>query len=116
MTSPQKRKGDQAERDARAYLLSRGFEFCERIPAGADEDRGDLLFPVPISATCDVKAHKTPRMREWIERAKDQRRNANRAAGFVLVKPHGQPNPEDWHMVTTLGMWVDYTHRLLAVA
>ena len=42
MSTPQKRKGDKAERDLVAYLNANGFPQARRTKAGGEKDLGDL--------------------------------------------------------------------------
>ena len=95
MTSPQKRKGDKAERDVLGYLTECGIS-ADRIPAGATLDRGDLWIASPQFPTIDVKDHATPQLGSWVERAAEQAANAGRTAGVVWHKRRGKTNPADW--------------------
>lgn len=105
VTSPQKRKGSTAERHVADYLASRGVP-CERIPAGATNDRGDLWVPVIEFPTIDVKNHQTVRLAEWVDRAAEQAHNAGRYAGVVI---HKRPRTTDvgrWYVTTSVDMFL----------
>jgi Holliday junction resolvase len=100
MANPQKRKGSLAERQVADYLLSLGIP-CERIPAGASADRGDLWVPVIEFPTIDVKNHATLALAEWVDRANEQAHNAGRVAGVVWHKRRGKTSPADWYVTTS---------------
>lgn len=100
MTNPHKRKGAAAERAVAEYLLSLGLP-CERIPAGATADRGDLWVPVIEFPTIDVKDRKTLELGAWVERAAEQAKNGGRCAGVVWHKRRGKTNPAEWFVTTS---------------
>ena len=100
MTNPSKAKGSRAERAVADYLIERGVP-CERIPAGATNDRGDLWVPVIEYPSIDVKDQATITLAAWVDRAKQQAENAGRVAGVVWHKRKGKANPADWYVTTT---------------
>ena len=112
MTSPQKRKGDQFERQVRDYLLSNGWPFVARVPAGATDDVGDLLLPADVSCTVDCKNHGRLDLAGWVDRAGAQAANANRVAGFVVAKRRGTTDPSRSYVVTDLSMFSAFVQRL----
>ena len=95
MANAAKAKGSRAERQVADYLVASGL-YCERIPAGATLDRGDLWFPRLDLPTVDVKDHATPQLGQWVDRAAEQAENANREVGVVFHKRRGRGNPADW--------------------
>jgi len=100
MTNRHKQKGSRAEREVADYLLSLGIP-CERIPAGASADRGDLWVPIIEFPTIDVKNHAALDLASWVDRAVEQSQNAGRVAGVVWHKRRGKTSPADWYVTTT---------------
>jgi hypothetical protein len=81
MANPQKAKGSAFERLVRDYLAD--AMPCERIPAGATIDRGDLWTP-----TCAVqcKNHRALRLSEWLAETCHQQIAANKPLHALVVK------------------------------
>lgn len=100
MTNPNKRRGDSHERNVRDYLLERGVT-CERIPAGATQDRGDLWIPGGPVIQC--KNHQRMDLAGWMDETLEQMHNAGRAMGWVLHKRRGK-GVERTYMTTELGL------------
>lgn len=111
MTNSAKAKGSAFERAEADYLISRGIP-CERIPAGASLDRGDLWIPIIEWPSIDTKNHRSPSLGAWCDRAEEQRDNAGRRSGFVLHKRHGVADPARQFMTTTVEMFVDLMEAL----
>lgn len=105
MTNPQKAKGSAYERLIADYLIDRGVP-CERIPAGATADRGDLWIPVIEFPTIDCKNHKAHSLGPWVDRAAEQAHNAGRHAGIVVHKRHGIGDPGRQYVTTSLEMFL----------
>jgi len=105
VTNPSKAKGSRAERAVADYLTSLGIA-CERIPAGATADRGDLWVPLIEFPAIDVKDHATPRLGEWVDRAAEQAHNAGRRAGIVWHKRRGHSDPGRWFVTTSGEMFL----------
>ena len=83
MTTPQKRKGSQWERDVTNFL-SDYFPAIERRQAGSQHDRGDLQG-VPFTVL-ECKDHKSWRIGEWLDRLAEQMENAKAFRGAVIIK------------------------------
>jgi hypothetical protein len=105
MSNPAKDKGSAYERLIADYLTAEGFP-CERIPAGATADRGDLWIPVIEWPTIDCKNHKTSGLGPWVDRAAEQAHNAGRHAGVVVHKRHGITDPARQFVTTSLEMFL----------
>lgn len=99
MVNAAKAKGSRAERLVADYLIANGIA-CERIPAGATEDRGDLWVPLSHFPTIDVKNHKSMALAEWVDRAVEQAAFAGRCAGVVWHKRARKTAPGDWYVTT----------------
>ena len=102
MTSPQKRKGSEAERAVVEYLARLGIE-AQRIPAGATADRGDLFVPIIEWPSIDVKNYSSyaGQLSHWIDRANEQAANGGRRFGVVWFKRTRKTNPGDWYVAMT---------------
>ena len=98
MTNAAKAKGSRAERQLADCLNAHGWP-CERIPAGATLDRGDLWVPVIEWPSIDVKDHGTHSLGAWIDRAVEQGENAGRATGSVVWKRRGKADPLEWFWI-----------------
>ncbi len=105
MSNPNKNKGSAYERLIADHLIGRGIP-CERIPAGATADRGDLWIPIIEWPTIDCKNHRTPQLGPWVDRAAEQAHNAGRHAGVVVHKRHGITDPARQFVTTSLEMFL----------
>lgn len=105
MSNPQKAKGSAFERLIADYFIGHGVP-CERIPAGATADRGDLWVPIIEFPTIDTKNHRTPQLGQWVDRAAEQAHNAGRHAGVVLHKRHGIIDPSRQFVTTSTEMFL----------
>lgn len=105
MASPQKRKGDSAEREA-AQLLSDllGVPVRRQLGAGRQDDVGDLDgvpgHIIQIASWADTAA--AARIKPAA--AEQQRRNAGAAHAATLVRFRGGT----WRVVLTLEQWAAY--------
>ena len=81
MTNPQKAKGSAFERLVRDYLAE--SIPCERIPAGATEDRGDLWTP---AAAVQCKNHRSLSLGAWLAQTRQQQISANKPLHALVVK------------------------------
>lgn len=106
MTNPQKAKGSTFEIGQADYFNLRGIP-CERIPAGATNDRGDLWVPIIEWPSIDCKNHRKPSLGVWCDRAFEQAQNLGRTSGFVNHKRHGVADPALQFMTTTVEMFVN---------
>jgi hypothetical protein len=97
MANPQKAKGSAFERLVRDYLAE-AFP-CERIPAGATLDRGDLWTP---HAAIQCKNHRTLSLGSWLAQAVQQQQNAGKRFGVLVVKAKGTTDPAQQFAVLTL--------------
>ena len=88
MPNPQKAKGSAFERLVRDYLAE-AFP-CERIPAGATLDRGDLWTP---HAAIQCKNHRTLSLGSWLAQAVQQQQNAGKRLHALVVKRKGTTDP-----------------------
>lgn len=90
MTNPNKRKGDQEERDVLGILRASGFPHAERTRAGRREDQGDIFLDVQLGlapgVVCQVKNVKTPDWSGWCRDLAEQKRLSGAAHAFLSVK------------------------------
>jgi hypothetical protein len=100
MTNPQKAKGSAFERlicDYLAHAIP-----CERIPAGATLDRGDLWTP---SAAIQCKNHRTISLGSWIDQTIAQQSNACKPLHALAIKRKGTTDPGSQLVVMTLAQF-----------
>jgi hypothetical protein len=95
--NPQKAKGSAFERLVRDYL-AQAFP-CERIPAGATLDRGDLWTE---AAAIQCKNHKTLSLGSWLTQTIEQQRNAGKSYGVLVVKRKGITDPGEQFAILPL--------------
>ena len=88
MANPQKAKGSAFERLVRDYLNE--VVPCERIPAGATLDRGDLWTP---HAAIQCKDHRTLSLGAWLDDTHEQQTNAAKRFAWRVVKRKGTTDP-----------------------
>lgn len=103
MTTPQKAKGSQFERDV-VNFLSDWFPAIERRLAGSQQDKGDLQG-IPYTVI-ECKNHKTFNLPEWMDRLKEQMDNANAFRGVVVVKRRNKPTAQAY-AVMPLELWAE---------
>jgi len=103
MTTPQKAKGSQWERDV-VNFLSDWFPNIERRLAGAQQDKGDLQG-IPYTVI-ECKNHKTFDLPGWMDRLKEQMDNANAYRGVVIVKRRNKPTAQAY-AVMPLELWAE---------
>ena len=97
MTNPAKAKGSAFERLVCDYLDE--VVACERIPAGATLDRGDLWTP-PASIQC--KNRQTLSLGAWLDETLTQQVNARKFAHWLVVKRKGTTDPARQFAICTL--------------
>ncbi len=95
----------KAESQARDFLRAHGHPHVERIPAGAEADRGDLSGVYNV--TVQVKAYSDVgrACREGVIEALQQQQRANTDWAAVIVRPPGITDPAMWRVVMTLEHW-----------
>ena len=97
MANAQKRKGSAFERLIADYLAERIP--CERIPAGATLDRGDLWTE---AAAIQCKNHRTLSLGAWLRDALQQQQNAGKRLHALVVKRKGTTAPAEQFVVMSL--------------
>lgn len=97
MANANKRKGDAFELSVQRYLAERLD--CERIPAGATVDRGDLW-----TRTCLVqcKNQRGLELGEWLKETLQQQEAAKKPLHALVIKRRLFPDPADQYVVMTL--------------
>lgn len=98
MTSPQKRKGDKAERDFVNWLISRGYVAARRTRAGWDDDKGDVnLGSRERRLFIDVKDRKELKVNSWLDSMEQKLLDLPEFDdGVIVVKRPGQADPGEW--------------------
>ena len=105
MTTPQKAKGSQWERDVAKYFNERGYPDVERrYGAGATLDKGDINGVKDTVLEC--KNHAKISLSEFMEEALIEQKNAKKRFGVSVIKRRGK-NVKDSYVVMTLEQWID---------
>jgi Holliday junction resolvase len=100
MTTPQKAKGSQWERDVAGYLRENGFPMADRrYGAGVQQDKGDLVGVPNFALECKNQAKID--LAGFIEEAIIEARNANARFGAVIIKRRRKAT-KDAYVVMTL--------------
>lgn len=109
-----KRKGADAERATRDFLLAQGIN-CERIPSGTAQDLGDLWVP---DWTLEVKWHNdTARaIREGLANLEREQANRQTRWGAVIQRPRGTPDPSCYRFIVTLNQAAQMIRALTPAA
>jgi hypothetical protein len=102
MANPQKRKGSAFERLIADYLAERMP--CERIPAGATLDRGDLWT---AAAAIQCKNCRTLSLGAWLRDAMEQQVNAGKRLHALVVKRKGVADPGEQFAIMTVSQLRD---------
>ena len=105
MTSPQKAKGSQWERDVAKYFNERGFPEVERrYGAGATLDKGDIngVKDTVVEAKNWAKIVLATIMDETLV----EQKNAKKLFGIAVIKRRNK-NVKDAYVMMTLENWID---------
>lgn len=92
-----KAKGSAFERLIRDYLAE--AIPCERIPAGATLDRGDLWTP---TAAVQCKNHRKLELSAWVAETQQQQQAAGKPYGILIVKRRGVTDPGQQYAILPL--------------
>lgn len=84
MANPNKRRGDQEEREVEKIAQSR-FPDARRTRPGRREDAGDVISPSG-DFTIQVKNVRTPNWTEWLEDLASQKEASGMGGAFLSVK------------------------------
>ena len=105
MTSPQKAKGSQWERDVAKYFNERGFPEVERrYGAGATLDKGDIngVKDTVVEAKNWAKIVLATIMDETLV----EQKNAKKLFGIAVIMRRNK-NVKDAYVMMTLENWID---------
>jgi Holliday junction resolvase len=105
MTTPQKAKGSQWERDVAKYFNERGYADVERrYGAGATEDKGDINGVVDTAVECKNLAKIT--LASIMDETLVEQKNAKKRFGISVIKRRNK-NVKEAYVVMTLEQWID---------
>jgi Holliday junction resolvase len=100
MTTPQKAKGSQYERDVAKFLRENGHPYADRrYGAGNTQDKGDITGLGP-RLVIECKNHKTLDLSGWLAEAEIERENAKAEYGVVVAKRRGKNAGESYVVMT----------------
>ena len=113
MSSPEKQKGDRAERAVVDFLNAHGID-AHRIRAGSPDDIGDIEAHPDL--VIEVKDRGKIDLPAWLRKLATQKANKDAAFGVIIVKKRGSSDPLDWSYVvdaaTFLNLWKRITPEL----
>jgi hypothetical protein len=99
VTTPQKAKGSQFERDVAKYLAENGHPYAERrYGAGNTQDKGDINGLPGLVIEC--KNHGTLKFSEWLKEAEVEKGHAKADYGIVVAKRRGKSASEAYVVMT----------------
>ena len=105
MTSPQKAKGSQFERDVAKYFQERGYWAVERrYGAGNTQDKGDLQGMPEFVFECKNLSKIT--LASIVDEALVEQGHARARFGVSIIKRRRRPT-KDSYVVMTLEQWID---------
>lgn len=101
MSSVQRRKGAQFERDVVAFLRDHGHPYAERhYGAGRPEDVGDI--DGIVGWTLEVKNCRSLELGEWMTEAEHERQNGRQRFAAVISKRRNRPVGEAYVVMPLL--------------
>jgi len=105
VTTPQKAKGSQWERDIAKYFNERGYPDVERrYGAGATLDKGDINGVVDTVVEAKNVAKIT--LSSIMDEALIEQKNAKKRFGIGIIKRRNK-NVKEAYVVMTLEQWID---------
>lgn len=106
MTTPEKRKGSQWERDCVKWFNANGFPCAERAyGAGRHDDVGDIDGIDGVVVEC--KNEKSFRIPQYLRELEDEMTHADAETGVVLMKKRGTSSVSDAYAVMPAWLWLD---------
>jgi Holliday junction resolvase len=106
MSSPQKNKGSQYERDVVKWLRTMGYPCAERAyGAGRHDDVGDIDGINGVVIEC--KNEKAIRIPQYLRELEDEMTHADAETGVVLIKKRGTSNISESYAVMPAELWVN---------
>ena len=109
MSSPEKQKGDRAERSVVEWLNPVGIT-AHRIRAGSPDDIGDI--EVHPDLVVEVKDRGELDLPAWIRNLAVQKANKDAAFGVIIVKKRGSSDVTDWSFVVDAPTFVNLWKRI----
>lgn len=107
MSSPEKQKGDRAERAVVEWLHSLGYEKAHRIRAGSPDDIGDIELGELGEIVIEVKDRGKVDLPAWLRKLTIQKSNKGAALGVIVVKKRGSSDPFEWSFVLDSASFVN---------
>lgn len=99
MTTPEKAKGSQWERDVVKFLQENGFIYAERRGlAGQQQDKGDIVGLPGLVIEC--KNQKSFDLAGWIAEAEVEKGHARADYGVVFAKRRGKRAGQGYAIMT----------------
>lgn len=103
--STAKAKGRTTENQAVEWLRNQGWVNAERRRLTGSEDQGDITGIPGMVIEVKSAAHWKPS--QWLTECETERHNANAELAFVMARPKGGTNVEDWVIMMTPNQLLD---------
>ena len=111
MTSANKAKGSQWERDVAAYLRENGFPMADRrYGAGVREDKGDLVGVPRFALECKNQA--SINLAQFLEEALIEAKHAKAQFGAAIIKRRRKAT-KDAYVVMSLEQFAELIREQL---
>ena len=94
-----KAKGRATENQAVEWLRSKGFHNAERRRLAGSLDQGDVTGMPGICV--EVKSAAQWKPVQWLRECEVERENAQAELAFVMARPKGGTNVDDWVIMMT---------------
>lgn len=92
-----KAKGRETENIAVDWLRAQGWVNAERRRLAGVEDQGDVAG---IPGVCvEVKSAASWAPVRWLRELEVEMSNSNSEIGFVMARPKGKPDPDEWVII-----------------
>ena len=103
-----KAKGRATENQAVEWLREQGWVHAERRRLAGSEDQGDVTG---IPGICiEVKSAAQWKPVQWLRECTAETKHANAALGFVMARPKGGVDVNDWVMMLTPQTLIQLLH------
>ena len=108
MTTPQRAKGSQFERDVAGYFVARGFKGVERrYGAGATLDKGDINGLQQFGVVVECKNVAKVTLSSIVNEATTEAKNAGLPFGVAVIKKRNSGVAESF-VVMTLKDFIEF--------
>ena len=101
--STAKAKGRETEQAFVDWLKRHGVPHAERRRLEGVDDRGDIAGLPGV--VLEVKSGARLDLPGWLRELEREMANDQADMGAVIIRPKGQPDPDDWVVAMPVGLW-----------